>query len=183
MGEDSLTGRSIHSTRTDSLQRLVEPSSPLPSQLPDSLYSMLSPDFPASKRRSVGPGATFGQMLARDSLSLMGWSESPCSHRSSQPDFTARMRASIAAQPDSQFDSQAKFDDEEDREERRHQQEEEADETLKIVETQNSQRSSQQKKDKEPIKSKAKTKPSSLPTLQKEPVEVDSLSEEEVEVI
>lgn len=160
---------------TDSLLRLMEPSSPLPSQLPESLDSMPPPGLPASKRRSVGPEATFGQMLASDALSLIGRSESPCFYRSSQPSqisFAGTIRASLATQSDTQ-DSQASFDDVEDREERKRQEEE----TLKAVETR------QQKISKESAKSKVKTKPSYLPTIQKDPVEIDSASEEEVEII
>lgn len=58
---------------TDSLLELIAPSSPPPSQLPDSLDSMPPPDLPASKRRSITPGAaTLSQMLARSITSSVG---------------------------------------------------------------------------------------------------------------
>lgn len=84
---------------------------------------------------------------------------------------------------DSQYDSQVTYNDDEDREERRREQE-----ALKTVEAQNGQRSDQQKKDKEPVMAKAKTKLSKPPTVQKNPpvqqdtIEIDSLSEEEAEI-
>lgn len=167
---------------TDSLLELVAPSPPvLPlSQLPDSLDSMPPPDFPASKRRSIAPGAeiqTFSQILASESLSLLQRSQSPCS-RPSQSGFGARMRAAMATRSDSpldsQYDSQATHDDEEDREERRR--------DLEALRERQRRRSDQQKKDKEPARTTAKTKLSKPPTVQKDPtvqqdaVEIDSHS-------
>ena len=150
---------------TDSTLALIQSSSPISSQLPETLDSMLPPELPdpwdspqvlPTEKR---PRPTFAQRLAGRSHSQTERSESPCSYRSSQPSIVPRPHALLEtpsdSQLDSEIDSQITYDNAEDREERRRAQE--------ASNASKSQRSRPQQKNQQKDQVTTKTKPLSPP--------------------
>ena len=97
---------------TDSTLALIQSSSPISSQLPETLDSMPPPELPdpwdspqvlATEKR---PRPTFAQRLAGRSHSQIERSESPCFYRSSQPNFVPITHALLETPSDSQLDSE-----------------------------------------------------------------------------
>ena len=153
---------------------------PLDNQLSNSLNNISSSNFLIRKRVFVLRERIYNQMFINESLALLKRSESLCSFRSSQFDFVIKMRAFIQFnnQLNSQFDSQITTNDEMNKKEKDQRRREK-----KVIKIAKTNRSRQQKKNKKSIKSKTKKKSFNLFIVQKDVIEVDSLSDEEMKII